>query len=618
MSLKEYRKKRRFGLTKEPRESRKKGAREGLIYVVQKHRASHLHYDLRLEEDGVLKSWAVPKIPANRQGVKRLAVRTEDHPLGYETFEGSIPDGEYGAGTVEIWDKGVYTPLESAPDRMVVEISGRKLKGRFVLVKIRSRDGKDNTWLFFKAGRRPPKPLAAGLLAGLVLSLTAASCARNPLTSRYGDTAAKLARAGLSEEGAFEFLRQITSVGPRLTGSPEAAAAVSLTRKLMEGAGLGNVHLEDVTVNRWIRGDKEEARILGSPSAAPVPLAVCALGGSVATPAEGLCAPVVEVRSLEELPRLGTALAGKIVFFNRPMDRSEREPFAAYGKAADQRVRGASAAARFGAVAVLVRSLTFRIDDFPHTGMLLYSPDAPQIPAAAVSTRGAETLSDVLGKEGATSVFLRMSCRNAGPVPSANVVGEITGSERPHEIILLGGHLDSWDLGTGAHDDGAGCAVSLEALRLLRTAGLKPKRTIRVVLFMDEEFGGTGGRFYAAAEERKGERHLVAMESDRGGFLPIGLAGGGSDAAALREFKSLAGLLGPLGVMSVGPGGGGVDIGPLVAQGTIPAAVVTDAQSYFDYHHSARDVLDSVPPRELELQAVIMAVVAYVLAQEGI
>jgi DNA ligase D-like protein (predicted 3'-phosphoesterase) len=155
MSLKEYREKRRFDRTKEPRRSRSKGVRAGLVYVVQKHRASHLHYDLRLEEDGVLKSWAVPKIPVNREGIKRLAVRTEDHPLGYETFEGSIPEGEYGAGTVEIWDKGVYKPLHSAPDRMVVEISGRKLAGRFVLVKIRSRDGKDNTWLFFKTGRGP-------------------------------------------------------------------------------------------------------------------------------------------------------------------------------------------------------------------------------------------------------------------------------------------------------------------------------------------------------------------------------------------------------------------------------------------------------------------------------
>jgi carboxypeptidase Q len=466
--------------------------------------------------------------------------------------------------------------------------------------------------------RKPPSFLSAGLLIGLLLSLAAGSCSRDPMTTRYGDTAARLAKAGLADEGAFEFLRQITSVGPRLTGSAQAAAAVSLTRKLMDDMDLENVHLEDVTVNRWVRGVKEEARIVDSPSAGTVPLAVCALGGSIATPAEGLTAPVVEVESLEELARLGRAVEGKIVFFNRPMDRREMDAFAAYGRAADQRVRGPSEAARLGAVAVLVRSLTFRLDDFPHTGMLLYSPDAPKIPAAALSTRSAETLSARLGKEGTASVFLKMSCGNMGSVPSANVVGEITGSERPHEIVLLGGHLDSWDLGTGAHDDGAGCAVSLEALRLLRIFGLKPKRTVRVVLFMDEEFGGTGGRFYAAAAERKGERHLIAMESDRGGFLPLGLAGGGSNAEAQRNFGTLKALLRPLGVMSIGPGGGGVDIGPLVAQGTIPAAVIPDAQSYFDFHHSARDVLENVPPRELEIGAVIMAVVAYVLAQEGI
>jgi hypothetical protein len=443
------------------------------------------------------------------------------------------------------------------------------------------------------------------------------SCARDRTHARYGEVADKIRRTGLMDEKAYDVLRRITEVGPRLTASPEAAAAVDLTRKIMEGMGFDNVHLEPITVNRWVRGAKEEAKVINSGEPGRIALSVTALGGSIGTPGPGITAPLVEVRSFEELDRLGTGVKGKIVFFNRPMDRTQVDPFAAYGGAADQRVGGAVRAARLGAVAVLVRSLTFRIDDAPHTGMMSYSPDVPKIPAAAVSTAGAEILSALLKNGKPVSVFLKMSCESLPPVPSANVVGEITGSESPHDIILVGGHLDSWDLGTGAQDDGAGCAVSLEALRLVKAIGLRPKRTIRAVLFMDEEFGGTGGRFYAVASQRKGERHLVAMESDRGGTLPVGLAGGGSDPGALRRLRAWSALLRPLGITDIGPGGGGVDIGPLLERGAVPVAVITNAQPYFDVHHSAHDVLESVHPRELELQAVILAILCYIFAQEG-
>jgi hypothetical protein len=425
-------------------------------------------------------------------------------------------------------------------------------------------------------------------------------------------------KIGLADEGAFEFLRRLTGVGPRLTGSPEAAAAVDLAAKMMTEIGLDRVHTEPVTVTRWVRGEREEAAIVGSARADSVPLRVCALGGSVGTPAGGITAPVIEVRSFADLDRLGPAVRGKIVFFNRPMDRTEIEPFAAYGKAADQRVRGAVEAARRGGLAVLVRSLTFRVDGYPHTGLMIYADDVPRIPAAAVSTADAETLSAFLQKNGSVSVRLKMSCATVGPVPSANVVGEVTGSDFPKDIILVGGHLDSWDLGTGAHDDGAGCAVSLEALRLVRAAGLRPKRTLRVVLFMDEEFGGTGGRFYAAADQRKGERHVVVMESDRGGFVPMRIAAGGRDGRLRARLRSLSALFDPFGVSTVVPGGGGVDVGPLVEKGAVPVAVVPDAQPYFDVHHSALDVLASVEPRQLEFQAVLMAILAAVVAEEGI
>jgi len=433
----------------------------------------------------------------------------------------------------------------------------------------------------------------------------------------YQKTVDGLREAGLAGERGFDLLQRITSVGPRLTGSPQAAAAVDLTLRLMKDLGFDDVHAEPVEVGRWVRGDAAKAEIVASGARGAVALAVCALGGSVGTPEGGLSAPVVEVQSLDELGRLGPGLKGRIVFFNRPMDRRLTDAFSAYGGAADQRVNGASAAARHGAVGVLVRSLTFREDEYPHTGLMQYDPRAPRIPAAAVSTRDAGVLSALLKKEKNVSVSLRMNCRNMGPVASANVVGELTGTEFPKEVILLAGHLDSWDLGTGAHDDGAGCAAALEALRLIKDLGLRPRRTIRAVLFMDEEFGGTGGRAYVRAPQRKGERHLVAAESDRGGFAPTGLAIGGRGSRVLGMIASYADLFRPLGVSFISPGGGGVDVGPLIERGAEPAAVMINAQAYFDVHHSALDVVSSVHPRELELQAVILAALAYILAQEG-
>jgi hypothetical protein len=386
----------------------------------------------------------------------------------------------------------------------------------------------------------------------------------------------------------------------------------------MEEMGLQDVHSEPVEVGRWVRGETAEAVLLASGTRAATPLAVCALGGSVGTPVGGLTAPVVEVRSLADAAALGRAAEGKILFFNRPMDRRLTEPFAAYGGAADQRVAGASAAARVGAVAVLVRSLTFREDLNPHTGMLKYDADAPRIPAAAVATLDADRLSEVLKKEKDVVVSLKLDGRDMGRTVSANVVGEITGSALPDEIVLLGGHLDSWDLGVGAHDDAAGCAAALEALALLRDLGLRPKRTVRAVFFMDEEFGGTGGRAYADSPLRKGERHILAAESDRGAFVPIGLAIGGADGRAREKAAVFHELLKPFGIAFIGPGGGGVDVAPLVARGAVPAAVLPASQAYFDVHHSALDTVASVHPRELELQAVVLAVLAYVLAQEGI
>lgn len=432
----------------------------------------------------------------------------------------------------------------------------------------------------------------------------------------YLDIAEKILEKGLNEQGAYAILKKITSVGPRLTGSPQAAAAVRIMCQEMSDLGFDNVHLEPTRVGRWIRGEKEEARLVSS-QIGSVSFPICAIGGSVATPEPGVSAKVVEAHSFLDLQKMKEKINGKIVFFNRPMDPTLFETFRAYGEAADQRVSGAAEAAKFGAAAVLVRSLTQRIDDFPHTGLMRYELGAPKIPAACISTKGANLLSELLKKDPDLNVYMRLDCKRLSPVISHNVVAQLTGIEKPNEIILLGGHLDSWDLGTGAHDDGAGCAHAVEALRLIDELGLQPKRTIRAVMFMDEEFGGTGGRDYARSNNRKDEVHLAAIESDRGGFVPLGF-GIGAEPETVRNLQSWKYLFEPLGALWIRHGGGGVDIAPLAEQGTITIGLVPEFHSYFDYHHSSRDVLEAVNPRELELGAIAMAIFAYTVAQEGV
>jgi carboxypeptidase Q len=441
---------------------------------------------------------------------------------------------------------------------------------------------------------------------------------RTPAEGRpYADFAEGIRSRGLRSEGAYTLLERLTSsVGPRLTGSPQAEKAVAFMRSEMERLGL-ETWLEPITVQHWVRGNIESAEILSREGEDGPSLAITALGWSVATPAEGTTAGVLEVSSFDELKAKAADVRGRMVFFNHPMDRTSLDTFRSYGEAAQFRVRGASEAARLGAVAVLVRSATQRIDDYPHTGMVGYDPQAPRIPAAAVSTAGAELLSAALKADPTLEIRLVLDPQTLPDVPSANVVGEIRGIERPDEIVLLGAHLDSWDLGMGAHDDGAGCAQVVEALRLILESGRPPKRSVRAVLFMNEEFGASGGRDYATAERRSKERHIAAMESDRGGFLPVGFVfGGGPEVfARLRRWEY---LLAPSGICWVREGGGGADIGPIVERGAVPMGFIPDAQRYFDVHHSGRDILESVHPRELELGAVVLAIMAFVVAQEGI
>ncbi|MGC8891956.1 MAG: M20/M25/M40 family metallo-hydrolase [Candidatus Saccharicenans sp.] len=437
----------------------------------------------------------------------------------------------------------------------------------------------------------------------------------NSAPASYENQAKIIKDLGLKEEKAYELLKVLTSVGGRLTGSQAAEQAVNLMGGLMEKIGLDRVWTEPVKVNHWTRGSPEKA-FVRSRRFGQQKINICALGNSIGTPGKGLEAQVLEVKSWAELESLKSQVPGKIVFYNVPMDRTIVYSFAAYGQAAQYRVRGASQAARYGAVAVLTRSLTFRLDNHPHTGMMIYDDKLPRIPAASISTLDSERLAQWLKADPDLKIYLRMACQQLEPVISHNVIGELKGAEKPEEIILLGGHLDSWDLSPGANDDAAGCVVALEALRLLKEAGLKPKRTIRAVLFMDEEFGGTGGRAYVLDSHRLNEKHLVAIEQDEGGGLPLGLSL--SREEAINKLRAINQILRPLGVYWIEKGGGGVDVSPLASKGVILGSLVPDSQKYFDYHHSALDTIETIHPRELELQAIILAMVVYFFAEEGV
>ncbi len=422
----------------------------------------------------------------------------------------------------------------------------------------------------------------------------------------------------LTEGSAYGWLDDLSNdIGGRLSGSPEAAMAVEWARQVMDTLGLDTVWLQPVMVPHWVRGVKEEAAVIGRLSGRKE-VNVCALGGSVATPALGLRAPVVEVRSFDELDQLGAdKIKGKIVFYNVPMDPEEILTFHAYGKAVRYRVNGASRAAKYGAVAVVVRSMTLSLDDDPHTGTMRYSDSEEKIPAVAISTRDAEYLSSSLKNDPGLEFYLKMNCQTLPDELSYNVIGEIRGRSKPEEIIVVGGHLDAWDICDGAHDDGAGCVQSMEVLRLFRKADYQPKRTVRAVLFMNEENGLRGGLKYAEEAENKDEKHIAALESDAGGFSPRGFSVNDS-TPVVQKIQSYLPLFEAYGVHMIIPGYGGADISPLKAHGCTLIGLLPDSQRYFDYHHSTEDTFDKVNERELQLGAGAMASMIYLLAEYGI
>lgn len=421
----------------------------------------------------------------------------------------------------------------------------------------------------------------------------------------------------LGKGKSYEMLYDLSvNIGARLSGSPGAAAAVEWSRHVMEGFDFDSVWLQPVLVPHWVRGQKEVGRII-SKKVGTVDVNVCALGGSIGTGPSGISAGIIEVKSFDELKMLGTGVKGKIVFFNRPMNPTQVQTFTAYGGAVEQRANGAAEAAKLGAVAALVRSMGSNLEDYPHTGSMRYAPNVTKIPALAISTKHAALLSRLLKDDKDVQVYLENHSVTLEDAPSFNVVGEIRGSEYPDEIIVVGGHLDSWDIGQGAHDDGAGCVQSIEVLRLFKQMGYKPKRTIRAVMFMNEENGLRGGLKYAELAAKNNEKHVAAIESDRGGFVPRGFTVP-TDAAAKAKVRSWKPLLEPYGLTDFSSEGGGADIGPLANQGVPLIGFLPDSQRYFDYHHTAEDTIDKVNKRELELGAASMAALVYLIDQYGL
>lgn len=423
----------------------------------------------------------------------------------------------------------------------------------------------------------------------------------------------KIFDEALSNGRCYEDLRSLCKdVGARLAGSAQADMAVYWGHERLKSYGFDSVYLQPIMVPHWDRGNRESAWIkFEDGSLRKIP--ITALGGSIGT--NGIIeAEIAYFNTLDDLKKAPrSAVEGKIVFINQPMNEKEIITFRAYGGCYAIRNSGAVEGARLGAVAVVIRSINLSHDDHPHTGGMTYEDGVQQIPSAAISTNDSEFIKANYKKQ-KLRILLDMNCRMLEPKPSHNVIGEMRGSQFPNKIITVGGHLDSWDIGEGAHDDGAGIVHSIEALRLLKVLGYRPKHTIRVVLFMNEENGNMGGTTYASWVKERGEDHIVAVESDRGGFSPRGFDIDGNNHH-LKFLKGLAPHFEPYELYRFEKGFGGVDIMPLKNHfpGIALFGFVPDSQRYFDFHHAETDVFEAVNKRELELGAASIAALLYLI-----
>jgi carboxypeptidase Q len=439
-------------------------------------------------------------------------------------------------------------------------------------------------------------------VALLFLPATSARAQAADPAQTYRAAANRLIEAALRDSAAYDRLAELTErFGHRFSGSESLERAIDWILQEMREDGLANVRGEPVTVPRWVRG--EESATLMSPREMDLPM--LGLGGSVGTPTDGITAEVLVVESYEELERRAAEARGKIVLFD--------VPFTTYGETVQYRSGGAIAAARAGAVASLIRSVASYSMRTPHTGNMRYEEGVPQIPHAALSVEDAAMLHRMQDRGERIVVRLRMNARTMAPAQSRNVVAEIVGSEFPDEVIVMGGHIDSWDVGTGAMDDAGGCVAAWEALRLIHDLGLRPKRTIRVVMWTNEENGLAGGNAYRDTHRNELDKHVLAMESDNGVFKPTGFSFTGSDAAH-AILQRVAQLLQPIGAAEMSRGGGGADIGPIMELGVPGMSPVVDGSRYFWYHHSHADTVDKLDPEEVAQVVAGMAVIAYVVA----
>jgi hypothetical protein len=444
------------------------------------------------------------------------------------------------------------------------------------------------------------------LLAGVALSAGLLAQNAGTLTEQYRDAASRLIDASLADQGGMEKLSYLCDrIGNRLSGSPALDKAIAWAAAQMKADGLNNIVTPRVKVPHWVRGSESAALL--EPVAHP--LTILGLGGSIATPKRGITAEVVPVSSFEDLDKKGrAAIEGKIVLFN--------VPFEGYNRTVVYRTTGPSRAARLGAVAALVRSVTPISLQSPHTGALEYADGFPKIPAAAVTIEDALLIQRLVDAGNPVTAHLEMEAHLLPDADSANVIGEIPGRERPDEIVVIGGHLDSWDVGAGAQDDGSGCITALEAAHIVHALGLKPRRTLRVVFWTNEENGGAGGEAYRAWAGDTVKNHVAAIEMDGGAEKPtgFGLSASGDLQALLGRVHEIGALLERIDAGSIQPGGGGADIAPIMVDGVPGFALRTVGTHYFDWHHSRADTTDKVKLEDLRANIAAMAVMAYVLA----
>ena len=415
----------------------------------------------------------------------------------------------------------------------------------------------------------------------------------------------------------YENLRVLCkTIGHRLSGSPQAAKAVEWGQKVMRQAGADVVWLQAVDVPHWVRG-KENLKFQFGTNKQMIEVRVLSIGNTIGTGGKLLSAPVVMVASIEEFKKLADKdIRDKIIFFNYRFRQDLINTFDGYGDAGKYRWMAPNMAAARGAAGAIIRSVSTGADDAPHTGSMRYADTVKPIPAVAIGNHSADLLEKGL-KQGTAIAHLTSECRMIDTVRSYNVIGEIKGTDHPDEIVLVGGHLDSWDVGEGAHDDGAGCVQSIEVIRAIKASGIRPKRTIRAVLFMNEENGLRGGYAYADSAKARKENHILAIESDAGGFSPrgIGLDMNRDKQEQIRMYRD---LFYPYGVYDFEQEHGGADISVLHRQGTPAAGLIPDPQRYFDYHHTANDMFEAVNHRELKLGAFTLTALVYLVSEHGL